>query len=86
MGARRSPVSSYPLLRRVVNGQIRQQGDSAQMILPVAQQIAYLSVVYGLQAGDLIYTGTPAGVGKMVAGDELHLHWPQQVEATFRVR
>ena len=69
-----------------VNGQIRQQGDSAQMILPVAQQIAYLSAVYGLQAGDLIYTGTPAGVGKMVAGDELHLRWPQQVEATFRVR
>ena len=69
-----------------VNGHTRQQGDSAQMILSVAQQIAYLSAVYGLQAGDLIYTGTPAGVGKMVAGDELHLRWLQQVEATFRVR
>ena len=69
-----------------VNGQIRQQGDSAEMIFPVAQQIAYLSTVYGLQAGDLIYTGTPAGVGELAHGDDLQLSWHGKIQAAFRVR
>ncbi len=55
------------------NGELRQQGDTAHMIYPIATQIAYLSRVFGLSAGDLIYTGTPAGVGPLKVGDQLML-------------
>jgi fumarylpyruvate hydrolase len=55
----------------MVNGTIRQQGDLAQMIWPVADAIAYLSTLVALAPGDLIFTGTPAGVGAIVRGDIL---------------
>ena len=52
-----------------VNGDVRQDGDIADMIWPVADIIAELSTYVELRPGDLIYTGTPAGVGRIVAGD-----------------
>lgn len=52
-----------------INGELRQEGDIADMIWPVADIIAELSTYVELKAGDLIYTGTPAGVGRIVAGD-----------------
>ena len=52
-----------------VGGEVRQDGDIAAMIWPVADIIAELSTYVELKAGDLIYTGTPAGVGRIVAGD-----------------
>lgn len=52
-----------------VNGAPRQDGDIADMIWPVADIIAELSTYVELKAGDLIYTGTPAGVGRIEAGD-----------------
>ena len=54
-----------------INGQLRQDGDLAQMGWPVAQIIANLSTWVTLAAGDLIYTGTPAGVGALLRGDVL---------------
>ena len=54
-----------------VNGETRQRGDIADMIWSVPEIIAELSTYYRLQAGDLIFTGTPAGVGRVVAGDRL---------------
>ena len=54
-----------------VNGQLRQQGNTAHMIWNVAETIAAISRAWVLQPGDLIYTGTPAGVGPVVAGDTL---------------
>lgn len=54
-----------------VNGSIRQDGDLSQMGWKVADIIANLSQSVCLAAGDLIYTGTPAGVGTLVAGDVL---------------
>jgi fumarylpyruvate hydrolase len=54
-----------------VNGEARQDGDVADMIWPVADIIAGLSTYVELKAGDLIYTGTPAGVGRIVAGDRV---------------
>lgn len=54
-----------------VNGQIRQDGDLAAMGWKVADVIANLSTLVKLEAGDLIYTGTPAGVGPLVPGDRL---------------
>ena len=57
-----------------VNGELRQQGDLAQQIWKVPETIAYLSTLVELQPGDLIMTGTPAGVGRVVPGDVLEGH------------
>ena len=57
-----------------VNGQVKQQGDISQMIWSVPEQIAYLSGLITLQAGDLIFSGTPAGVGPVKSGDKLEGH------------
>lgn len=54
-----------------VNGEIRQRGDIADMIWNVPEIIAELSTYFVLRPGDLIFTGTPAGVGKVEPGDRL---------------
>jgi len=54
-----------------VNGEIRQNADISQLIHQVPEVIAHLSNFYHLQAGDLIYTGTPEGVGPVQPGDAL---------------
>lgn len=56
-------------LRVHVNGALRQQGDLAEMIWSVPEIIAYLSRLVVLAPGDLIFTGTPAGVGPLRPGD-----------------
>ena len=53
------------------NGSIAQSGNTKQMIFTIDQIIAYISQFYTLKIGDLIYTGTPAGVGKVEVGDLL---------------
>ena len=57
-----------------VNGIERQRGDIGQMIWSVPEVIAQLSQQVTLGAGDLIYTGTPAGVGPVVPGDLIAAH------------
>lgn len=57
-----------------VNGTLKQSGDLKEMIWNVADSIAYLSNLITLQPGDLIYTGTPAGVGPVQRGDKLEGH------------
>jgi fumarylpyruvate hydrolase len=54
-----------------VNGTVRQQGDIADMIWSVPEAVAYLSGLVTLMPGDLIFTGTPAGVAAIVRGDRL---------------
>ena len=54
-----------------VNGEVRQQGTTADMLFSVAELVAYCSRIFTLQAGDLIYTGTPEGVGPVREGDVL---------------
>lgn len=54
-----------------INGKTVQQGDINQLIWSVPETIAILSTLYELQAGDLIFTGTPAGVGPVQRGDVL---------------
>lgn len=57
-----------------VNGTRRQEGDLAQMIWSIPEQIAYLSGLFELKPGDLILTGTPAGVSAVQRGDVLRGH------------
>lgn len=54
-----------------VNGQTKQASDLGLLIHGVPTLVAHLSGFYELQAGDLIYTGTPEGVGPVVAGDRI---------------
>lgn len=63
------PAKGKLLLK--VNGAVRQDSDIDQMIWSIPEQIAFLSQYYTLEAGDLIMTGTPAGVGAAKPGDEL---------------
>ncbi len=58
-------------LSLAVNGQPRQGSDIAKLIWSIRELIADLSRFYHLQPGDLIYTGTPEGVGPVVAGDRI---------------
>ncbi len=54
-----------------VNGELRQMGSTRDMVFPVRQLVAYASSVMTLEPGDLLLTGTPAGVGLLNDGDEL---------------
>jgi fumarylpyruvate hydrolase len=57
-----------------VNGQVKQDGDLAMMIWNVPETIAYLSTLFTLMPGDLIFSGTPAGVAAVQRGDVLEGH------------
>ena len=58
-------------IRLSVNGEPRQDSRTQHMIFSVAQLVAYCSTVFTLEAGDLLYTGTPEGVGPVEDGDRL---------------
>ena len=72
------PVSSFghpsedACIRISVNGTVRQEGTLDEMIWPIADIIAHLSRLVTLAPGDLIFTGTPSGVGALVPGDRVH--------------
>ena len=72
------PVTSTGLLNEgaislKVNGEVRQEGDLNQMIWKVPEMISYLSDYFELAAGDVILSGTPAGVGPVVRGDVMEI-------------
>ncbi|HEX9276346.1 MAG TPA: fumarylacetoacetate hydrolase family protein [Casimicrobiaceae bacterium] len=66
----RAPISRGELAM-TVNGQPRQKADLSQLIWSIPEIIADLSRFYHLQPGDLIFTGTPEGVGPVVPGDRI---------------
>lgn len=65
-----------------VNGDIRQKGHSADMIFSLTKLISIISRIWSLSTGDLIYTGTPPGVGPIYPGDVISIESPQL--GTFR--
>ena len=69
-----------------VNGTLRQQGSSAQMLFPVERVIELLSRTWELLPGDLLFTGTPSGVGPVAPGDELVAESPQLGRWAWRFR
>ncbi|HKV96417.1 MAG TPA: fumarylacetoacetate hydrolase family protein [Gammaproteobacteria bacterium] len=64
-------------MRCTVNGALRQHGNTRDMLFPVAEIIAFLSRYWRLLPGDLIFTGTPVGVGPLVSGDRISIESPQ---------
>ena len=57
----------------IINDALKQDGDSALMLFPVYELLVNISHAFSLQAGDVIMTGTPSGVGALQAGDQLSL-------------
>ena len=68
-----------------VNGELKQRGDLNQMIWKVPEAISYLSGLFRLAPGDLIMTGTPAGVGAVKRGDTLEGHVDRVGDIKVRV-
>ncbi len=72
------PAAALPPLSRLrfalaVNGAVRQRGDSSLMLRPIPRILAELDRWFGLAEGDLVFTGTPEGVGPIRSGDVLDL-------------
>jgi 2-keto-4-pentenoate hydratase/2-oxohepta-3-ene-1,7-dioic acid hydratase in catechol pathway len=59
------------LITCTVNGQMRQMASTRDMVFPVRQLVAFISSIMTLEPGDVILTGTPAGVGPLAPGDEV---------------
>ncbi len=60
-------------IRLLVNGEIRQDGNTADMLTPVLPLLCYMSRYFTLSPGDVVMTGTPQGVGPLKAGDRLRV-------------
>ncbi|MBI3082031.1 MAG: fumarylacetoacetate hydrolase family protein, partial [Gemmatimonadetes bacterium] len=58
------------------NGQLRQQGKASDMAFPIPMVLSYISRIMTLEPGDLVLTGTPAGIGPLVAGDVVEVEIP----------
>jgi 2-keto-4-pentenoate hydratase/2-oxohepta-3-ene-1,7-dioic acid hydratase in catechol pathway len=69
-----------------VNGELRQQGDTRMMIRSVTQIISEMSQFFTLLPGDLVLTGTPAGVGPLYSGDQLELALANKLHIKTSVR
>jgi len=69
-----------------INGSIRQKGNINQMIFSISEQISFLSGMLPLLEGDLIFTGTPSGVGTIQNGDELELGYGERTIHSLMVK
>ncbi|MCS6967847.1 MAG: fumarylacetoacetate hydrolase family protein [Cytophagales bacterium] len=85
------PLERYPNLynlnfRLEVNGQIRQQGNTSMMLFDFATIISYVSRFFTLKKGDIIFTGTPAGVAPVAIGDRLQGYIEEDLFFDFQVK
>ncbi|HLD68546.1 MAG TPA: fumarylacetoacetate hydrolase family protein [Pseudomonas sp.] len=72
-------------IRLSLNGELRQDGNSRDMLNPILPMIQHICGHFSLQAGDVVLTGTPAGVGPLQSGDELLLELVGHSSFTCRV-
>jgi acylpyruvate hydrolase len=85
------PLSDYPDLKNLnfslkVNGEYRQQGNTSMMLFDFDYMIAYLSRFFTLRKGDIIFTGTPKGVGPVKIGDRLEAFIEDKKMLEFEVK
>ena len=71
-GTLAGPIDELEVVTRV-NGVEKQRGKAGQMAFSIPMVLSYISRVMTLEPGDLVLTGTPAGVGKLVPGDEVEV-------------
>jgi acylpyruvate hydrolase len=72
-------------LKLWVNDQLRQDGNTRDMIFKIDEIVSYLSTIFTLEEGDLIYTGTPEGVAQLHSGDRLKAKMGEYIEIQFTV-
>lgn len=72
-------------LSLTINGALRQQGSSAQMLTPIIDLLRHIAQTFTLLPGDVVITGTPAGVGVLQGGDVLEVTIPGLLTETSRV-
>ncbi len=85
------PVTKYPDLKNLnfrleIDGAVRQKGNTKMMLFDFNYIIAYLSGFFTLKKGDLIYTGTPEGVGPVTSGNKLAAYIENEKMLDFEVR
>ncbi|MDN3690109.1 fumarylacetoacetate hydrolase family protein [Cyclobacterium jeungdonense] len=85
------PIANFPNVADInfhldVNGERRQTGNTSLLIFPFDVILAYVSQFFTLKTGDLIFTGTPAGVGKVAIGDRLEAYVEQEKLLDFEVK
>jgi len=85
------PVADFKNLTDInfkleINGQLKQQGNTSLMLFPFPVIISYLSKFFTLKTGDLIFTGTPSGVGPVQTGDKLSAYLENDKMLEFEVR
>jgi len=85
------PVNTFENLKNVtfslkINGELRQQGNTSLMLFGFDYIISYLSRFFTLKTGDLIFTGTPKGVGPVGIGDKLSAYIENEKLLEFEVK
>lgn len=85
------PVEMFPDVQDIhfslqLNDKTVQNGHSADMIFPVNELIAYVSRFFTLKIGDILFTGTPAGVGKVSVGDRLEGYINENKMFDFKIK
>lgn len=85
------PVAAFTDLKSInfslaVNGEIRQQGNTSLMLFSFEYIISYLTKFFTLRTGDLIFTGTPKGVGPVQVGDRLSAYIENEKLLEFEVK
>lgn len=84
------PIESVPALDNIplqlhINGELRQDGSSAEMITPITALLQHIAGIFTLLPGDVVITGTPAGVGVLQAGDQLQLSIPGLLQQSTHI-
>lgn len=85
------PVDKFKDVRNInfkleVNGKLKQQGNTSLMLFPFDYLVSYLSKFFTLKTGDLIFTGTPKGVGPVTPGDTLSAYIEDEKLLEFQVK
>lgn len=78
-------IDSDTGIQLTVNSMIQQQSTIGKMIYNIPEVISELSILFRLQQGDLILTGTPAGVGKLEIGDEVSITCGDLIPCNFTI-
>ena len=80
-----SALPEQSAIRLRVQGEVRQEATLAQLIWPVPEILAQLSTLFELMPGDLVFTGTPAGVGPLAVGDLVEAHIDGLPQLSIRI-
>ena len=78
-------LAEQSAIRLRVQGEVRQEATLGQLIWPVPEILAQLSTLFELMPGDLVFTGTPAGVGPLAVGDLVEAHIDGLPELSIRI-